>query len=220
VNIGRPHRPLGPPHRQARDRPKREGLTCFLLDMDTPGVDARPLKTMTGEDKFSEVFLTDVRVPNENILGDLTQGWALTKETLALERRALGRLSDNHKPPPLDQPAGQLAAVEQRGHQRGAMAAGSGARALIDTLLDRFGHADDPVTRREIARLHTLLQVSKHTTRAELVKLLTSKISQTLRDLALRLEGPYGTLEGPDAPLNGVVQKMALTSPSMSIMTS
>jgi alkylation response protein AidB-like acyl-CoA dehydrogenase len=202
-----------------KHKPKREGMTCFLLDMDSAGVDTRPLRTMTGEEKFSEVFLTDVRVLHKSILGDINQGWTLTKETLALERRALGRLSDNHKPPPLDKPAGALATVEQAGQSRGAMAAGAGALALIKALLDRFGPADDPVVRQEIARLYTLLQVSKHATRAEVVKLLTSKVSQTLRDLALRLEGPYGMLSGPDAPLNGVVQKIALTSPSMSIMT-
>jgi alkylation response protein AidB-like acyl-CoA dehydrogenase len=220
------------------DAPKQQGLTCFVIDMDLEGVEPRPLRTMAGDFKFSEVFLTDVRVPHANVLGEVGQGWALTKATLALERKVIGPagggggMADN-KPFDLDQPAGALAAVERSGQQRGAMVTGMGAMALLRTLLDQFGSADDPVVRQQIAAVHCLVEVLRYTglrsraavargdhsgPDASTLKLLTGRVTVALRDLAIRLEGPHGMLSGPDAPVGGVVQKLVLTSPSMSIM--
>jgi alkylation response protein AidB-like acyl-CoA dehydrogenase len=68
------------------DRPKHEGLSFFLLDMHTPGVDVRPLKQMTGESEFNEVFLTDVRIPSANLVGDEGAGWRVSTTTLFNER--------------------------------------------------------------------------------------------------------------------------------------
>ena len=68
------------------DVPKHKGITYFLVDMKTPGFEIRPLKQMTGSEHFSEVFLDEVRVPQENVLGDVNGGWACTLTTLANER--------------------------------------------------------------------------------------------------------------------------------------
>jgi len=70
--------------------PKHAGLTYFLCDMSEPGVDVRPLRQITGEAEFNEVFLTDVRIPDANRLGAEGEGWRVATTTLNNERIAIG----------------------------------------------------------------------------------------------------------------------------------
>jgi alkylation response protein AidB-like acyl-CoA dehydrogenase len=72
------------------DVPKHEGLSYFILDMHSPGVEVRPLYQITGEAEFNEVYFNDVRVPNRNMLGQEGQGWQVAITTLMNERSALG----------------------------------------------------------------------------------------------------------------------------------
>jgi alkylation response protein AidB-like acyl-CoA dehydrogenase len=72
------------------DVPKHAGLTYFVCDMADPGVEVRPLRQITGEAEFNEVFLTDVRVPDARRLGAEGQGWQVANATLASERVAIG----------------------------------------------------------------------------------------------------------------------------------
>jgi alkylation response protein AidB-like acyl-CoA dehydrogenase len=69
--------------------PRRRGLSMLIVDMTTPGVDVRPLREMTGETVFNEVFLDEVRVPRGNIVGDVNDGWAVLLRMLHHERIAL-----------------------------------------------------------------------------------------------------------------------------------
>lgn len=70
--------------------PKHQGISYLLLSMDTPGIDVRPLKTMTERSEFNEVFFTDVRVPKDQIVGKRGEGWQVANTTLRHERGMLG----------------------------------------------------------------------------------------------------------------------------------
>lgn len=72
------------------DKPKHEGISYVLIPMDTPGIEVRPLKTMTGYAEFNEVFFTDVRVPQANVVGGRGRGWQVANTTLKHERGMLG----------------------------------------------------------------------------------------------------------------------------------
>jgi alkylation response protein AidB-like acyl-CoA dehydrogenase len=71
------------------DVPKHRGMTYFIVDMKAPGVEVRPLKQITGDAEFNEVFFTDVRIPDTHRVGEIGQGWAVATETLMNERVAL-----------------------------------------------------------------------------------------------------------------------------------
>jgi alkylation response protein AidB-like acyl-CoA dehydrogenase len=72
------------------DAPKHKGMTYFVIDMHDPGVDVRPLRQMTGEAEFNEVFMSDVRIPDAERLGDVGEGWRVSLTTLMNERVSIG----------------------------------------------------------------------------------------------------------------------------------
>jgi alkylation response protein AidB-like acyl-CoA dehydrogenase len=104
--------------------PRHKGISCFLVDMATPGITVRPLVLMTGHRHFNEVFFSDVVVPRENLLGPREQGWQVSTTTLMYERHASGgrshvaqvaRLLALARAVPLDgRPAWEHAPVRQR----------------------------------------------------------------------------------------------------------
>jgi alkylation response protein AidB-like acyl-CoA dehydrogenase len=73
------------------DVPKHQGLSYFLVDMKTPGVEVRPLVEMTGDHLFNEVFFTDAHIPSEALIGQEGNGWAMARDTLDNERVTLSR---------------------------------------------------------------------------------------------------------------------------------
>ncbi len=74
------------------DAPKHGGISCLIVDMTLPGIEARPLVTLNGDTDFAEVFFNDVRVPVDALLGELNQGWQVATTTLSHERAGAARL--------------------------------------------------------------------------------------------------------------------------------
>ena len=72
------------------EQPKHKGMTYFVVDMEAPGVEVRPLYQITGEAEFNEVYFTDVRIPDDERLGEVGEGWRATLTTLMNERVAIG----------------------------------------------------------------------------------------------------------------------------------
>ncbi len=116
------------------EAPKHRGLTMFLIDMRSPGVTVRPLRQMTGETHFNEVFLDDVRVPDSNRVGPLGSGWSAVMATLMAERAAVGSGATNSTVDPV-------------------------AR-LVDLARER-GFARKPLIRQRLARAHTNVEIRR-----------------------------------------------------------
>ncbi|MEV0326863.1 acyl-CoA dehydrogenase family protein [Micromonospora echinospora] len=76
--------------RTSPDKPKHAGLTTFLIDLDSPGIEIRPIRQLTGGASFDEVFLTDVLVPDERRIGGVDEGWSVVVTSLLNERSAIG----------------------------------------------------------------------------------------------------------------------------------
>jgi alkylation response protein AidB-like acyl-CoA dehydrogenase len=223
------------------DQPKHKGITYFVIDIDQPGVEVRPLKEMTGGATFNEVFFTDARVPHENVIGDVDEGWAVAVTTLAHERNSLGAGGmggmgggEMIGRPDLSRRVGELVKGTGGGGEMAGLAAafGGGGGSLIKMLPQLFGKGDDPVVRQEVMQIYTLLEIARFTgLRAQAAaarglrpgpevstgKLVASKIVKALRDTGLRIEGAHGMLHGSDAPMGGMLQFLALFSPAISI---
>jgi alkylation response protein AidB-like acyl-CoA dehydrogenase len=120
------------------DLPKHKGLTGFVIDMNAPGVEVRPLRQMTGGASFNEVFFNGLRVPDDHRLGDINGGWTVALTTLLNERASIG--------------AG--------GSAGGGMGGIGNASRLIE-MLRHFGLDGDPVFRQELASVYTGFQVAK-----------------------------------------------------------
>lgn len=115
--------------------PKHEGITAFLVDMDSPGVEIRPLRQMNGGAEFNEVFFTDVHIPDSRRLGPVGGGWQVAMTTLLNERSAVG--ADD------------------------AISAESALNIQwLTSLLDAVGKRGDPVPRRQLAELYVARSVT------------------------------------------------------------
>jgi len=160
--------------------PKHKGLTFLLVDMKTPGITIRPLVEMTGVAWFNEVFFDDVRVPRENMVGALNDGWQIAITTLAHERFGSA---------PHARIAGEMRDVMALARQTGAV----GDRRWRQRLAQSF-------IETEIVRLLVYKQVTEVMRRGQpgpegsYLKLVWSETDQRLKDLAIELQGPYGAL--------------------------
>ncbi len=184
------------------DVPKHQGITYILVDMRSPGIEVRPLRQITGYAHFNEVFLTDVRIPASNVIGDVNNGWRIAQTTLGNERQMIG-----------------------------GGGSGVGFKALA-TLARDTRRTNDPLVRQELARSYTRFEIlnwigqrAKARAKAGLppgpemsiMKLAVSQRVAADGDLALALEGPDGMLAGADAPDDGTFQNLFLNQWSVRI---
>ncbi|MCB0975144.1 MAG: acyl-CoA dehydrogenase family protein [Actinobacteria bacterium] len=215
--------------------PKHQGITYFAFDMIQSGVEVRPLREMTGRALFNEVFISDARVTQDQLIGGLGNGWKVANTTLMFERTGLGaggqggmgQVAPGSIAGMLDKRVG-----DQTGRSGGAvMGVGREPAKAFATLAKARG-VQDTVTRQMLAQLHTLTEIGRYTQlrakAAQLAgkkpgpesstgKLLMSNIIRLSRETGLRILGADAMLNGPDAPLDGRIQEMALFSPAPSI---
>ncbi len=223
------------------DAPKHRGITYFIIDMDQPGIEIRPLKQMNGASQFNEVFFTDARVADANIIGDRDAGWGVAVTTLAFERSGIGGGGSlmgaggmpGEKARLLDLRVGDI--LEGKGPKAegsSSMAFFGRSAKLTRQLAQSMGKTDDPVVRQGLAHLHSLEEIARYTTlRAKAAiqaggrpgpetstgKLAAANLMRTARDLGMSIIGAHGMLNGSDAPLGGAMQMLTLSSPSIAI---
>jgi alkylation response protein AidB-like acyl-CoA dehydrogenase len=158
--------------------PKHKGITYFALDMHAPGVEVRPLRQMTGEAEFNEVYLTEVRVPDADRIGDVGEGWRVAMTTLSNERSTIGGGSG----PPV----------------RGSGSIAEALRIWQDAGLDRGPVARDRLTRSwiesEVLRL-TNMRASQNRKagnpgpEGSIAKLMFAEVNKRIYELCIDLLG-------------------------------
>jgi alkylation response protein AidB-like acyl-CoA dehydrogenase len=179
--------------------PKHKGLTVLLVDMKSKGVEVRPLRQMTGESEFNEIFFRDVRVPMENVLGKVNDGWNVAISTLMHERGSYGA---------------RLHLLFKRNINR---------LIELSRTVRRNGHtaSQDPLVRQKLAQCYAEIEIMRlNQLRAftritatgipgpegSIQKIFWSELNQRVQQLAQELLGPYGQLMkgDPEAIDNGL----------------
>jgi alkylation response protein AidB-like acyl-CoA dehydrogenase len=183
------------------DQPKHAGISMFIVDLKAPGVEIRPIHQIDGGSHFNEVFFTDVRVPADNLLGEMNNGWRQATAMLMYERVAIG-----------------------------SMGSGAISQPMYDLLLGAAkatGRIDDPVVRDELMKVYameTTKSLIAMRTRAELKagkapgpggslgKLYSSVISWRFREIAMEIAGAGSQAWEPGDALGQMMQSVVLNS--------
>jgi alkylation response protein AidB-like acyl-CoA dehydrogenase len=212
--------------------PKHQGITYFALPMKQPGVEVRQLRQMNFHASFNEVFLTDARIPADNVIGEVGQGWKVALTTLAYERRfsALRR--------PAYSLANGRALDEARAEADDHFATYSwypqraGRPDLVIEHAQAAGVSNDPVIRQAIARLITMQRVATWTAERARVaramgarpgaegsigKLAASNVARESAKVHSMIAGAAALLAGPDSALGGVIAEVLMSVPGQSI---
>jgi alkylation response protein AidB-like acyl-CoA dehydrogenase len=161
------------------DVPKHRGITYFLADMGDPGVDVRPLRQITGEAEFNEVFLTDVRIPDTRRVGDVGDGWRVANGTLNNERVAIGGSASPREGGMLG-----VAASSWRSAPSGH------TPELLDRLMRLYVEAE--VARLTGQRLRQQLAAGQPGPAGSTMKLTFARLNQQLSGLDLEIRGEDG----------------------------
>ena len=174
------------------DAPKHKGLSYFILDMHAPGVEVRPLYQITGEAEFNEVFLTDVRVPDDQRLGDEGDGWRVAITTLMNERVALGGGSGGKGGGPIrslmnlwNTKKDDLTEIEKR--------------VMRDRVADLWGKAE--ILRLTNQRAKVMAKSGDAGPGGSIGKLFSAELNQKIFELCIELEGAEGMLHANGYPM-------------------
>jgi alkylation response protein AidB-like acyl-CoA dehydrogenase len=179
------------------DAPKHQGLTYFLLDMEQPGVQVRPLVQITGEGEFNELFFEEARIPDENVIGGVGNGWQVAITTLMNERAGLAFAS--------------VVGIHKALRNLAELAA--------QTTVNGHTAADDAYYRQRFAQLYIEAETMRLNAYRGLTKTMETgtpgpegslgkwqwaDINQAIAELALDIEGPYAALDrGSEHAVNG-----------------
>ena len=166
--------------------PKHDGISFLLAPLDSPGLDVRPIRQITGGSDFSEVFLDDVRIPRSNLVGPLHGGWKVANSTLGFERVGQSR---THR---IERRLGIVSRMAFEADDRGERPADDGA--VLDRLVDFTARVE---ALRQIASQATAAAVSGRSPgpEASVAKLLTSETDQAMSEFGLDLAGTAGIQE-------------------------
>ena len=191
------------------DAPKHKGISYFLLDMKSPGVEVRPLTNLANQNMFNEVFFTDVRVPAKNIVGEVNRGWYVGTTTLDFERSSIGSAVGLKLQ--LDELVRYAKAHEKDGTAR------TGYLGSVKTeVADRYVEA--AVARLMSYRVITMQAkglIPNH--EASMTKLFASELTQRISRTGIKVLGLYGQLWGEEAPIRGRYESSYMTSLSSTI---
>ena len=192
------------------DVPKHKGLSYLLVDMHSSGIEPRPLKQVTGEAEFNEVFFTDVEVPKENLLGEMNLGWTYANTTLANERGPAFLAHQIRFRNQLD----DMVSMAKRLRRDGMPLSRHPAfRSQIAKA-----YADLEVMRSIGLRLVTsIMRHGRPGVEGSIAKLYWSEMVRRMNLLALQMEGEQGMLDGEDSELSGKWQRGFLASFAQTI---
>ncbi|OHV33539.1 MULTISPECIES: acyl-CoA dehydrogenase family protein [Pseudofrankia] len=216
------------------DVPKHAGISWFALKLDQPGVTIRPLREMTGDAVFNEVFLDDAVVAADDLVGGAGNGWMAANTTLHFERTGIGAGGAHAGFPPPGPKGGVL------GLKAGDAALLRPPEGMVVTFADlvalarEHGRADDPAIRQKLARLHCYLQVGQWNAvraKAEAAagdaaagasvastgKIAQTRITKLSAEIGLEILGAGGLLAGPDAAASGKFANAFLFARASSI---
>jgi alkylation response protein AidB-like acyl-CoA dehydrogenase len=222
------------------DLPKHRGISFFVVDIDQPGVEIRPIKQMNHRAEFNETFFTDVRVPGHRIIGRPGDGWRAAMTTLSNERARFAG-GGEHVLVTVDpgRKAGNLDRTVSDALEEAAQVKTDEANTpplhtaadLID-LARRCGRAQDPVIRQQIAAIFAMSEALRLTSarasaasaagkqpdaESSVAYLGGVRVLRLVRDLAAQIAGPIATLMGPDATDGGDVAMTVMTVPCHGI---
>ena len=216
-------------------QPKHRGITYFLIDMEQDGVDVRPLKEMTGDAAFNEVFLNDARVAESDRLGDLGDGWRVAMTTLSHERdpdnagmgdtAAFGEID-------LAESVGEYSATLSSKNDGFSLALSGGVTRVLEGVTSQFEASEDPKVRQKLASILEMRRTSRWSgmraaakiksggqpgPEVSTLKLLGSEMGRQIRDVGLESMGAHGMLYGQDAPADGLFHAYSMFTPAQSI---
>jgi acyl-CoA dehydrogenase len=170
------------------DAPKHRGISALVVPMDAPGITIRPLRQINGAAHFNEVFFDDVRIPAENLVGDLHDGWRVARTTMMNERLSAGAMvSMTETMGPLLALASKHADVDELVRQRLAHAYIQARLFDLTTARVRSALARNAIPGPEVS----------------ILKLFAALAGTELADLGVDLLGPAGALWGDDGPEGG-----------------
>ncbi len=228
------------------DLPKHQGITYFGFPMNQPGVEVRPLTEMTGRALFNEVFISEARVSDSNIIGGRGNGWRVANSTLAFERMGIsgghgggfGTATPGAIAGHLDRPVGDFLGY------RPPISVGAVGRRVLRVLqeeADKRDKSSDPVVREALVQLHVLHRLASLSSRrfsaerkaarqsgveriglgvgveGNVAKVHNSRVLMQARHVAGLILGPDAALVGDDSATGGMLQELILFSPAPPI---